>query len=70
MGEYVVTLGAALITLRKHENEAERMMAQLPGSRLALINETAQGEVFDAGRVKAIASREKLAARFLKQGSL
>ncbi|MFU1477007.1 phage/plasmid primase, P4 family [Roseovarius sp. C7] len=67
MGEYTVSLGAALVTLRKHENEAERQMAQLPGRRLALVNETAQGEVFDSARVKAIASREKLAARFLKQ---
>ncbi len=66
LGEYVVTLGAALITLRKHENEAERMMARLPGSRLALVNETAQGEVFDSSRVKAIASREKLSARKLR----
>lgn len=66
MGEYVVTLGAALVTLRKHENEAERMMARLPGSRLALVNETAQGEVFDSARVKAIASREKLSARKLR----
>lgn len=65
MGEYTVPLGAALVTLRKHENEAERMMAQLPGSRFVLVNETAQGEVFDSARVKAIASREKLAARFL-----
>lgn len=65
MGEYVITLGAPLITLRKHENEAERQMAMLPGSRLALVNETSQGEVFDSARVKAIASREKLAARFL-----
>ena len=65
MGEYVVTLGAPLITLRKHDNEAERQMAKLPGSRLALVNETSQGEVFDSARVKAIASREKLAARFL-----
>jgi len=67
MGEYTVALGAALVTLRKHENEAERQMAQLPGSRFVLVNETAQGEVFDSARVKAIASREKLAARFLKQ---
>jgi len=66
LGEYVVTLGAALVTLRKHENEAERMMARLPGSRLALVNETAQGEVFDSARVKAIASREKLSARKLR----
>lgn len=66
LGEYVVTLGAPLITLRKHENEAERMMARLPGSRLALVNETAQGEVFDSARVKAIASREKLSARKLR----
>ncbi|MCB2129882.1 MAG: hypothetical protein KDE03_12580 [Rhodobacteraceae bacterium] len=66
LGEYVVTLGAPLITLRKHENEAERMMARLPGSRLALANETAQGEVFDSARVKAIASREKLSARKLR----
>lgn len=67
LGEYTVALGAALVTLRKHENEAERQMAQLPGSRFVLVNETAQGEVFDSARVKAIASREKLAARFLKQ---
>lgn len=66
LGEYVVTLGAPLITLRKHENEAERMMARLPGSRLALVNETAQGEVFDSARVKAIAYREKLSARKLR----
>jgi putative DNA primase/helicase len=51
MGEYTVALGAALVTLRKHENEAERQMAQLPGSRLVLVNETAQGEIFDTHKL-------------------
>ena len=32
LGEYSVSLGAALITKNKHENEAERLKARLPGS--------------------------------------
>lgn len=65
MGEYSSTFGAALVTLRKHDNESDRQVSQLPGVRLALVNETAQGEVWNNARMKELASRERISARLL-----
>ena len=65
LGEYSVSLGAALITKNKHENEAERLKARLPGARLAQINEVAQGDIWDDQRMKELASREPISARYL-----
>lgn len=65
MGEYSGTFGASLVTLRKHDNESDRQVSQLPGVRLALVNETAQGEVWNNARMKELASRERISARLL-----
>lgn len=65
MGEYAGSFGAALVTRGKHENEAQRMVARLPGLRLALVNETATGDLWDSARLKELASRERIAARKL-----
>jgi P4 family phage/plasmid primase-like protien len=65
LGEYAGSFGAALVTRNKNENEAARMMARLPGLRLALVNETQVGDLWDAGRLKTLASREKMDAREL-----
>ena len=47
MGEYAGSFGASLVTRSKNENEAARMIARLPGLRLALVNETAVGDVWE-----------------------
>ena len=65
LGDCAVTLGNALVTKNKHENEAERMKARLPGKRLVLVNEVALGDIWDDQRMKEITSREKISARFL-----
>ena len=65
MSDFAGSFGAALITKNKHENEAVRMMARLPGLRLAFVNETAPGDVFDSTRVKELSSRDRISARFL-----
>lgn len=49
----------------KHKNEAHRMVARLPGLRLALVNETGVGDLWDSGRMKELASRERMSARLL-----
>lgn len=66
-GAYAVTLGAPLVTKNKHENEAERLKARLPGKRLALVNEVAQGDMWDDQRMKEVNSREKISARLLQK---
>jgi putative DNA primase/helicase len=69
IGEYGGSFGAALVTRNKNENEAARMIARLPGVRLALVNETAIGDLWDSARLKELASRERIAARLLyKEG--
>lgn len=68
-GEFAMTLSAAAIVRTRNDGEAERAKAALPGKRLALVDETGTGDVFDAGRVKNLTSREQLAARFLYKES-
>lgn len=65
LGEFSGSFGAALVTRQKHENEAHRMVARLPGLRLALVNETGVGDLWDSGRMKELASRERMSARLL-----
>lgn len=67
LGDYAVTLGSPLVTKNKHENEAERLKARLPGKRIALVNEVAQGDMWDDQRMKEMNSREKMSARFLQK---
>jgi putative DNA primase/helicase len=65
MGDYSVTVGAGLLTKSRNEGEAERLVALLPGARLALANETRAGDVWDDKRLKDLASREKISTRRL-----
>lgn len=70
-GEYAVTARAALLARdpKGGSSDAEREKARLPGARLVLVNETAQGDVFDDQRLKEITSRERISARYLHQES-
>lgn len=70
-GEYAVTVRAALLARdpRGTGSDAEREKARLPGARLALVNETGQGDMWDDQRVKEITSRERISARYLHQES-
>lgn len=67
MGDYAVTVRAALLARdpKGSGSDAEREKARLPGARLALVNETGQGDVFDDQRIKEITSRERVSARHL-----
>lgn len=65
LGEFSASFGPELVTRQKHENEAKRADARLPGLRLALVNETQAGDLWDAGRLKMLASRERMSAREL-----
>ncbi|MGM5053305.1 phage/plasmid primase, P4 family [Rhizobium sp. 814_E9_N1_1] len=64
-GDYAASFGSALITKGKNDNEAARMVARMPGLRMALVNETAVGDIWDSQRLKELASREKMSARLL-----
>lgn len=66
-GEYGVTVRAALLARdpRGSGGDAEREKARLPGSRVALMNETGQADVWDDQRTKEIVSRENISARQL-----
>ncbi|MGR9230036.1 phage/plasmid primase, P4 family [Rhizobium leguminosarum] len=66
-GDYSAALGSALITRGKNEGEVARLIARLPGIRLALVNETGVGDFWDSQRLKELASREKMSARKLYQ---
>lgn len=66
-GEYGVTVRAALLA-RDHKgsgSDAEREKARLPGSRITLMNETGQADMWDDQRMKEMVSREKISARQL-----
>ena len=65
LGDYMFHADSALLTKNKHENEAARQIAQLPGKRFISANETSRGDVFDDERVKRLVSQEPLNARFL-----
>lgn len=64
-GDYEMTAGSDLLVKTKHDSQYERERARLPGARLVLINEVAQGDVWDDMKIKQIASREKIPARKL-----
>jgi P4 family phage/plasmid primase-like protien len=65
LGEYAGSFNATLVTKLRHENEAARMVARLPGLRLALVNETGVGDLWDSARMKELSSRERMSARLL-----
>ena len=64
-GGYAGTLGTALVTRKKYSEEGSRYLASLPGLRVALVNETGLSDVWAEERMKAMTSREKIAARLL-----
>ncbi|MCE1239522.1 MAG: phage/plasmid primase, P4 family [Azonexaceae bacterium] len=67
LGQYAVTVRAALLArdIRGNSGDAEREKARLPGARIALLNETAQSDVWDDQRLKELVSRENVSARRL-----
>lgn len=64
-GDYAITSSKALLVHTHHTSETDRQVYQLRGARLASINETAKGDVFDDQKVKAITSRERISTRKL-----
>lgn len=64
-GSYAVTIGSEVLAKTKHNTEADRGKVRLPGSRLALVNEVGQGDIWNDQRIKEIVSRERIAARLL-----
>lgn len=66
-GEYGVTVRAALLARdsKGNSSDAEREKARLPGSRIALMNETGQSDIWDDQRTKEMVSRENISARQL-----
>jgi putative DNA primase/helicase len=65
LGDFAVTVGSKLLTKSHNSGEADRLVGLLPGARLALANETGQGDVWDDQRVKELVSREMISARKL-----
>ena len=65
LGDFAVTVGSKLLTKSYSTSEADRLVSLLPGARLALANETAQGDVWDDQRVKELAARDPISAREL-----
>ncbi|WP_065383233.1 phage/plasmid primase, P4 family [Hyphomonas sp. ND6WE1B] len=65
-GDYAVAVNKALLVRGQFsDSEAERQVTRLHGVRLASINETSRGDVFDDYKIKKITSRERIAARRL-----
>ena len=66
LGDYAVTIPPETL-MRSHvaSSEASRTITRLVGARLALLNETPTDALWDDGRVKMLASRERIAAREL-----
>lgn len=65
MGDMTAIIGNEALALRKTGDTGERTIARLPGKRLALANETNQGDIWNDGRLKQMASRESMKAREL-----
>lgn len=67
LGDYAVTVRATLLARDPKGNgsDAEREKARLPGARVALVNETGQGDMWDDQRLKEVVSREDISARQL-----
>lgn len=67
VGEYAATVRAALLARdpKGSGSDAEREKCRLPGARIALMNETGQGDVWDDQRTKELVSRERISARQL-----
>lgn len=63
-GDYAVTVGPELLS-KNSSSEGERYKNRLPGVRLALANEVSISDVWDDQKVKTLASRERITARFL-----
>ena len=65
LDEYAVSVSTELIARSKQGNEGERHKLSLVGSRLALMNEVSENDVWDDQKVKELASRERLTCRKL-----
>lgn len=66
MGEYVAVVGSEILRLHKGSNSAvERATVSLVGARLALANETRQGEQWDDQKAKELTSNEAVVGRRL-----
>ena len=64
-GGYATIVGAELLARRGSDSEAARLRLRLPGARLALANETGEGDTFHDARLKELVSRERIPARAL-----
>lgn len=66
MGGYTGQVSPDLLRAgREAKGSAERATVRLTGLRMVLMNELAEGETWDDGKLREITSREKIAARFL-----
>lgn len=63
MGQHAVTVSKDLVIKSKHSTESRHQINRLCGARMASLNETASGDVFDDQLVKMITSREAIPAR-------
>jgi putative DNA primase/helicase len=66
LGDYAVVVSPDLIMLRKYSH-IPNDVARLRGIRLAVMNETQQGQRFDEAKLKDLTGGDKLDARFLHQ---
>jgi putative DNA primase/helicase len=65
-GDYAVAVNKALLVRGQFsDSESERQVTRLHGARLASINETSRGDVFEDYKVKKVTSRDPIAARRL-----
>lgn len=67
MGNYCESIRSTLLIGKKYgmDAEAERLRTKLQGVRLALLNETNSGDVFDESVMKELVSNDKIGARAL-----
>jgi putative DNA primase/helicase len=65
MGDFALPVGSAVLIKNKHgnDNEADRLIAEMPGARLVLANETKASDVWNDEKLKGITSRERISAR-------
>ncbi len=65
MGDYTAVCDKRLMVRTLHSSEYDRQTHAVRGKRLASVNETSVGDVFDDVKIKAHAGREDVSARAL-----
>lgn len=65
MADYAIVVPAATLMTKRDGESASNDIARMAGARFAIANETKTGDKLDDQKLKLLASRDRIAARFL-----